>query len=410
MAAFNYRDFRLFEVARFFSTLGVQMQSVAVGWQVYEMTQRPIDLGYVGLAQFAPLLGFSLISGHVADRYDRRSILLVYHAILVVCALLLTLFTLTGAGVQLGVWPIFILLLVLGSARAFAGPAASALMPSLVATQDFPNALAWNSSIWQVATVVGPALGGVIYGFQGGGSLVYAVFGLSSLVSFAAIWGISIKTGRLHHGAATWERLVAGVAYVRAHKVLLGAISLDLFAVLLGGATALLPVFARDILAVGPSGLGVLRSAPALGAVIMAVFLAFRPLTRHSGPVMLACVALFGIATCVFARSTNFILSIGALVVMGASDVVSVFVRQTLIQLKTPSEMRGRVSAVSQVFISASNELGEFESGITAAWFGAAPAAFIGGLGTLLVVGLWSLFFPDLRNADRLLPDQEEAT
>lgn len=409
IAAFNSRDFCLYEIARLFSTLGVQMQSVAVGWQVYDMTQSPLDLGYVGLAQFAPLLGFSFISGHVADRYDRRVILLIYQGTLFLCGLALTIFTLSGAATQFGVWPIFSLLVVLGAARAFAGPAAQALMPSLVSTADFANALAWNSSIWQVATVLGPALGGVIYGLKGGAAFVYGLFALNALISFLAISGISVRTGRLQHGATTWERLIAGVAYVRSNRILFGAISLDLFAVLLGGATALLPVFARDILAVGPLGLGILRSAPALGAVIMAIFLAFRPLTRHSGVVMLACVGVFGVATCIFALSRDFILSMVALIIMGAADVVSVFVRQTLIQLRTPPEMRGRVSAVSQVFISASNELGEFESGITAAWFGVAPATLMGGIGTLFVVGLWSLLFPDLRKADRLLPAEESA-
>lgn len=402
LLAFNYRDFRLFEVARFFSTLGVQMQSVAVGWQVYEITQNPLDLGYVGLAQFIPLLGFSFVSGDVADRFDRRRILLFYHALLTLCAVLLTAFTWLGGASQMGVMPIFLLLVVLGGARAFAGPAAQALMPSLVSTSDFPNALAWNSSIWQVAVILGPAFGGLLYGAEGGAALVYGAFGLCSVVSWLAMRAVSVRTGRLQHGSTTWQRLLAGVAYVRQNRMLLGAISLDLFAVLLGGATALLPVFARDILAVGPFGLGVLRSAPAVGAVVMAILLAFKPLTRHSGYAMLGCVALFGVATCVFALSRDFALSVAALVVMGASDAISVFIRHTLIQLKTPADMRGRVSAVSQVFISASNELGEFESGLTAAWWGVAPATLVGGIGTLVVVGIWGWLFPDLRKADRL--------
>lgn len=403
LLAFNYRDFRLFQITRFCSTFGVQMQSVAVGWQVYEITHDPLDLGYVGLAQFVPLLGFSFISGDVADRFDRRRILLVYYTLLTFCAVLLTAFTWFGGASTLGVGPIFALLVLLGAARAFGGPAAQALMPSLVSPSDFPNALAWNSSIWQVAVILGPAIGGFLYGMPGGAALVYGAFGVCSLMSFLAMKAISVRTGRLEHGSTTWQRLIAGVAYVRQNKLLLGAISLDLFAVLLGGATALLPAFARDILAVGPLGLGILRSAPAFGAVVMAVFLAFKPLSRHSGYAMLGCVALFGLATCIFAVSSDFSLSICALVVMGASDAVSVFIRHTLIQLKTPADMRGRVSAVSQVFISASNELGEFESGITAAWWGVRTATLVGGIGTLVVVGIWSRLFPDLRKADRLI-------
>jgi MFS family permease len=295
IAAFKHRDFRLYELARLAATLGLQMQSVAVGWQVYDLTKRPLDLGLVGLVQFAPLLLLSLLTGHVADRFDRRAILLVYNAALIACAA--ALYTLTHLDLLsgTGLWPLYAVLAALGTARAFAGPAAQAYLPSLVPETEFGNAVAWNSSIWQVATVLGPALGGAIYGLAHGQERVYVAFGALVAVSLAALHGIRTRTGRLEPGAPSLARLLAGVKYVRANEVLLGAISLDLCAVLLGGAVALLPAYARDILHAGPLGLGLLRSAPAAGAAVMAVFLPFR---RRSSPSSASAPSTWSASSC----------------------------------------------------------------------------------------------------------------
>jgi MFS family permease len=403
-AAFHHRDFCFFQLMRFTGTLGQQMQSVAIGWQVYAITGRAIDLGYVGLVQFLPALSLALVTGHVADLVDRRLILIVQNLILLACAAALYWLTRSQMTASYGVYPIYAVLLVLGTARAFAAPAAQALLPSLVPSQDFSNAVAWSSTTWQVATILGPALGGFIFGWKDGAALVYSAFG--ALVGLALVSNLLIRrqsfVPKRDDSGTRWQRLLAGVHYVRANQILFGAISLDLFAVLLGGAVALLPVYARDILHVGPLGLGILRSAPSVGAAAMAIFLAFRPLKRRAGKSMLAGVFVFGLATCVFGLSTNFYLSLSMLVIIGAADLISVYVRQTLVQLRTPESMRGRVSAVNQVFIGASNELGEFESGMTANWWGAIPATIIGGLGTLVVVALWAWKFPKLRDADEL--------
>jgi MFS family permease len=399
---FAYRDFRFFQGARISGMVASQMQGVAVGWQVYEQTHRPLDLGYVGLAQFLPAVGLVLVTGHVADRFDRKRVLAVCHAALACCSL--ALFALARAHVTTP-WPIYAALVSVGVARAFAAPASQALLARVVPVEAFPRALAWGASIMQVAMVGGPALGGVFYGVVHGAAPVYATCaGMSLLASLNAAL-IGVRTGRDDTGAKrppALETLFAGIRYVRTNRVLLGAISLDLFAVLLGGAVALLPMYARDILITGPWGLGVLRSAPAVGALAVGIALAYRPVRRRAGAVMLACVALFGAATIVFGASRVFALSVAALLVVGAADMVSVFVRQTLIQLTTPDAMRGRVSAVNMVFIGASNELGEFESGLTAEWVGAVRAVVLGGAGTLLVVAVWSAIFPELRKVDRL--------
>lgn len=396
-AVFEYRDFRLYQAARLLMTLGIQMQGVAVAWHVYSLTQRALDLGYVGLAQFLPSVVLSLVTGDTADRYDRRRILMACYATTALCSVLL--FLLTHAGVT-AVWPLYAVLVLLGTARAFAGPAGQSLVPHLVPTRHFPSAVAWNSSIFQVATIAGPSLGGLAFG------LLHAdgVFAVCSVLLFAStgmLAAMEVRTGRMEQAATSWQRLVAGMRFVWNQKVVLGAISLDLFAVLLGGAVALLPVYAKNILHTGPWGLGLLRSAPSVGAAATALTLAHFPLKRRAGRIMLACVALFGVCTVVFGLSSNLFLSLGALVVLGAADMVSVVVRQTLVQLATPPEMRGRVSAVNMVFIGASNELGEFESGVTAEWFGVVRAVVLGGLGTLAVVALWAWRFPELRNIHR---------
>lgn len=398
-AALRFRDFRLYQIARFTTVIGWQMLSVTVGWQVYDITRRPLDLGYVGLAQFLPGFFLALPAGHVADRMDRRYVIAACQAVFLLTALALFGGTRSGFG---SVWSIYGLLVAFGAARGFSGPATQAIMPDLVPEEHFGNAVAWSSSIWQVATIVGPALGGIAYA-AGGPSVSYlsgaSLFGVATLSSTL----IRSLPAREKKGAATsWKSVLAGVEYVWRRKIILGSISLDLFAVLLGGATALLPVFARDILHVGPSGLGALRSAPGIGASLTAVFLAYRPLSRRAGATLFTCVGLFGLSTIAFGLSTSFVFSMAALILLGAADLVSVFVRHTVVQLATPPEMRGRVSAVNVVFIGASNELGEFESGVTAALFGTVPAVIIGGIGTCLVVFTFALLFPELRKIDRL--------
>ena len=375
------------------------MQSVAVGWQVYELTHRPIDLGYVGLAQFLPAIGLSLFTGHAADRFDRRRVILVCQLGVALCAALLVACALLHVR---RVAIIYAILVLFGTARAFSGPASSALLTHVVPVEAFPNAVAWSSTVWQAATVAGPALGGVLYGVSRGPATVYGVAGSFALAAFALVGTMRVRTGRMEHGATSLSTLFAGVRYVFSRKLVLGTLSLDLFAVLLGGSVALLPIFARDILLPGPRGLGLLRSAPALGAAAMAALLAFRPLTRRAGVMMLASVTVFGVATIVFGASRSFWLSIAALAIAGAADMVSVVIRATLVQIATPPAMRGRVSAVSQVFIGASNELGEFESGVTAAWLGAVRATIVGGVATCGVVGIWSYLFPVLRAVDRI--------
>ena len=396
-AAFRHRDFRIFQGARFLMTIATQMQSVAVGWQVYATTHRALDLGYVGLAEFVPTFLLALVAGAVADRYDRRKIVILTTLGVGACSLALLFLAHRHAGVG----GIYAVLVAFGVARAFTGPASQALLPSLVPKEDFANAVTWMSSLFQVATILGPALGGVLYG-AGGASFVYAATAVASIVVAMLLTLVRPSGEPIEVRGASWGTFLAGIRYVRQHRVLLGCISLDLFAVLFGGATALLPIFASDVLFVGPWGLGLLRSAPAVGAAVMGTVIAHRPLKRHAGLTMLGCVGLFGLATVVFGLSKSFALSLVALVVTGAADMVSVVIRQTLVQLRTPHAMRGRVSAVNMMFIVTSNELGEFESGVTAAWFGAVPAVVLGGLGSLLVVFLWTMGFRELRDVDRL--------
>jgi MFS family permease len=390
-------DFRAFLGARALASLSSLMLTVAVGWHVYALTGSAFALGMVGLAQFLPALLLALPGGLAADRFERRTILLLCFALEIVVALLLlgiSLFLRAGAG-----W-IYPVVALIGVGQAFMGPASQSLVPFLVSKEDFPRAVAWNSSTFQVATIAGPAIGGLLYAF--GPACVYAVS--AGCYAISALLMSRVRT-RLHVAAAArpgLEGLLTGLRFVFSRPAILGAMSLDLFAVLFGGATALLPIYARDLLHVGPWGLGLLRSAPAVGAGIVAVVLAQRPLARSAGARMFACVAIFGAMTIVFGLSRSFFLSLAALAVLGAADMVSVVVRQTLVQVNTPDEKRGRVSAVNSIFIGASNQLGEFESGVTAAWLGVVPAAVLGGVGTLVVVVLWAWLFPSLRTADRL--------
>jgi MFS family permease len=400
-AAFQHRDYRLYQVARFLVIVALEMQSVAVAWQVYEITRRPLDLGYVGLVQFMPGILLSLLVGHTADRFDRRRIMLTCFGAYATCAALLFLYTTRGVR-PLAVMPIYGILLLLGVARAFSAPTSQALMPTLVPDVHFQNAVAWSSSTFQLATITGPAVAGVVYAVGSTASNVYALSGCLFVCGLVLTSAMHVRTGRMEQRAASMETVLAGFKYVWRQKILLGSISLDLFAVLLGGAVALLPVYADIILHVGPRGLGLMRSAPAVGAAIMGLLLAYRPLRKRSGIVMFACVTLFGITTVVFGLSRSFLLSLVMLFALGASDMVSVIIRGTLVQLNTPPEMRGRVSAVNMLFIGASNEFGQFESGVTAQWLGAVRAVVFGGIGTLMVVGVWAWKFPELREVEDL--------
>jgi len=394
----KYRDYRLFLGARLLMTAAIQIQSVAVGYQVYELTSDPLQLGFVGLAQFLPMLVLILPAGDLADRFNRRTILLI--SCLLEAVVAAAFFALTVFKVE-ALWAFYLVLALFGVVRTLSAPASQSLVPLLVPPEHLSKGIAWSSSTFQTATIVGPALGGTIYLL--GPDAAYSIcFVLALLVAglFAAM-RVSMAPRDIKNSTA-FQRAVAGIHYVRAHPIILGAISLDLFAVLLGGATALLPVYAKDILHVGAFGFGLLRAAPALGAAVTGFWLGYRPLNRKTGSWMFGCVALFGVATIVFGLSENFVVSLVALVVLGASDMVSVFVRSTLIQAATPDAMRGRVSAVGMLFVGASNELGEFESGGAAHLVGTVPAVVIGGLGTLGVVGLWMWLFPALRKVDRL--------
>jgi MFS family permease len=396
-AAFGHRDFTLYWLARFLASVALQMQAVAVGWQVYDLSRDPLDLGLVGLVSFLPAILLVLVTGHVADRFDRRLVIMLCYALEMLCAAALFLLARQGIG---AVWPIFIVLVGLGTARAFASPAIQAFMPNLVPAGDFSSALAWNSTAGQIATIGGPAVGGLLYALGPG-----AVYGTATAFLAAATVLMALMRFRRIKSPiepASWDTLVAGIRFIRSKQVILGAISLDLFAVLFGGATALLPIYARDILEIGPWGLGMLRSAPALGAAAVAVYLAHRPVAARAGRTLLIAVAVFGVATVVFGASANVWLSLLALVVLGGANMISVFVRQSLVLMRTPDAMRGRVNAVNMVFVGASNEVGEFESGTLAARVGTVASAIVGGVCTIAVAGLWARWFPALRRVDRL--------
>jgi MFS family permease len=398
-AAFGYRNFRLFQAARFLLVAALEMQSVAVGWQIYEITRRPLDLGLVGLAQFLPGLLLFLLGGHAADRFDRRHVLLGCYSSFALCSLGLLAITLRGLH---GVAPMYVVMVAVGLVRVFSGPDGQAFTPLLVPPEVFPNAAVWGSSIFNAATILGPVIGGVLYALRGNPIAVYLAAATALAASFLLMLEIRIQGVQQMSRRHDLRTVLAGFHYVWRNQLILGTTTLDLFAVLLGGAVALLPVFAREILSAGPRALGLLRAAPGVGAALMALVMVYVPLRRHAGVKMLCSVACFGAATVIFGLSRNLYLSMFALVVVGAADMVSVIVRATLVQLATPDEMRGRVSAVNMLFIGASNEFGQFESGITAQWIGTVPAVVAGGLGTLMIVGLWSLLFPALRRVDRL--------
>jgi MFS family permease len=409
-SAVRYADFRRYLGARLLAAFAVEMQTVAIGWQVYAVTGNPLDLGLIGLSQFLPFILLILPAGQIADRYDRRRIVLGCYLLEAVCAVLLLRFALVGIHSAL---PIFAIMGLFGVARAFSQPTGQALLPNIVPADAFSNAVAVHSSSLQVATIVGPALGGLV--FLAGAPVVYAAVLALLLVAAVLIFGLR-HGGRGERAAAAGGHalesvgdILSGVRFVRGHPVVLGSISLDLFAVLFGGATALLPVYASDLLHAGPTGLGLLRAAPAVGAAVAAGAVSFRPIRRRVGHTMFVSVAIFGVATLVFAVSSSFVLSMIALAILGGADMLSVYIRHLLVQLETPDAIRGRVSAVNSVFIGASNELGEFESGLTAAWFGTVPAVIIGGVGTLVVAGIWAALFPRLRRLDAFPPRADAA-
>lgn len=393
-------DFRLFLSGRFLSVLAAQMQWVAVGWYLYELTGDPITLAFAGLASFIPIALLTLPAGDLADRVDRRWILGVAHLIQASGAAFLLVLVFTKTSVT---WPFYCALALSGSTRALAGPAAKSLVPLLVPREHFAQSVAWAASTQQIATIAGPALGGMIY-LLGAPACFAFCFGLALLACFAMLAIRTRVVAGKETGSNAFRRAMAGLRFVLAQPILFGAISLDLFAVLIGGVNALLPVFARDILHVGPGGLGVMRSMVAVGAIGTSLVLAqlHEPRQPHAGRAIFGGVAVFGISVIIFGVSRDFYLSLAALALLGAADAMSVFVRATIVQLASPEEMRGRVSAIHVLFVGCTNELGEFRAGLMAAWLGAVPAALAGGIGTLIIVGLWTQLFPGLRRVDRL--------
>jgi MFS family permease len=396
-ALLRHRSFLLFLLSRSFSRFSSQIAAVAIGWQVYDLTGSAFDLGMVGLVQFLPTLLLVFVAGHAADRYERKRVVQVCQLAEALTAVFLAWGAYAGS---LTVEQIFIATAVLGTAGAFESPTIAALLPLIVPEGALQRATALSSGAAQLATIIGPALGGLAYAIAPG--VPYGVMALFWLLGTLLTGAIRLTKSAAVRDAATPADLFAGVRFVRNNPAILGTISLDLFAVLLGGATALLPIYARDILQTGPLGLGILRAAPAVGALLMTAVLARHTINRRVGMRMFQAVIVFGVATVVFAVSHWMWLSVLALVILGAADVVSVVIRFSLVQLSTPDEMRGRVGAVNFLFINASNQLGQFESGVTAALFGAMPAAALGGLGTIAIALLWMKLFPALRDVERL--------
>jgi len=390
------KSLRMLMMARVSTNFTYQMLTVAVGWQMYSLTHSAFYLGLVGLVQFLPMLFLSLFVGHISDRYDRRRIITISQIIQSMFILILAFDSYSG-------WitkeRFLIIIFFIAVAHSFEGPPMQALLPNIVSLDIFPRASALMSSVSEFAVIIGPAVGGILYSF--GPTLVYSLTSALLLISGILISQISMRKEEFKPEPTSLKSLFAGIFFIKSRPIVLGAISLDLFAVLFGGATALLPIYASNILMIGSFGLGVLRSAPAVGALLMSAYLARKPLRHNVGKTMFTAVIFFGLSTIVFAISKSVIVSFLALFVLGASDVISVVIRSTLVQLETPDYMRGRVSSVNMIFIGTSNQLGEFESGLTASLFGTVPAALIGGIGTIAVVMLWMKFFPSILNVDK---------
>ncbi len=404
-AAFAHRNFRLFVGARFPALCAHQMMIIALSQAIYEVTHSPLHLGYIGLTLFIPKISFTLFAGHTADRFDRRLVMLVCRSSQAFLTLALVL--VASANFH-PLWLFYAVLFLIGTAYAFDGPASQAVVTQIVPQDHFHNAVTWNSAFFQAAFILGPVLGGWLYALLRGAVPVLVIVAGMRFFSALLISRLTPQRDHIDVSEFSWKTLGAGLRYVFENRIILGALSMDLFAVLLGGATALLPVFANDILKVGAWGLGLLRTATALGAATVGLTLAYLPPMKNAGRKMFFCVGLFGLATIAFGLSRNFIFSLVCLALLGSADMVSVVIRQVLVQVKTPPAMRGRVSAVNLVFIGASNELGEFESGLTASWFGTVPAVVLGGLGTLAVVGLFAWRFPELRNYSSLYSSLKE--
>lgn len=403
-AALKISDFRLFISARFFITLAIQIQGVVVAWQVYDITNDPLSLGFIGLAEAIPSIGVSLYAGHLADIVRRKKIIVTCVSTLLLCSMALLYFTLDiGSSIlQYGVFSIYSVIFVSGIARGFLTPALFAFMPQLVPRELYSNAITWNSTLWETAAIGGPAVGGLLYSIYGvRGSYAADV----SLMVFGLILAISVSSKPLppeSEEQGMFEKIKAGLRFVFNHQVILGAISLDLFAVLFGGAVALLPIFAKDILHAGPTALGFLRAAPSVGALTMAFYITHNPIRKNMGRTLLLCVAGFGVSMILFALSENLYLSLALLVASGMFDCVSVIIRGTLLQTLTPENMKGRVSAVNHIFIGSSNEIGMFESGVTARLLGVVRSVIFGGCMTLISVGAIATMAKSLRNLQRV--------
>ncbi|QQR81853.1 MAG: MFS transporter [Deltaproteobacteria bacterium] len=392
----QFRDFRYYLGSRFLALASHQVLVVALSQKVYEITRSPIHLGYIGLTLFLPKFVFALLAGHAADRFDRRRLILFCRVIQISAIMGIVLFA--HSGFQ-PISVLYIFLFLLGMANAFDGPASQAIVTNIVPEEHFTHGVTWHSSVTQASFIIGPALGGWLYSIFGKAEFVlWVVIAMRGSSALLLALVKARKQTTETPGAISWDNLFAGIRYVFQKRIILASISLDLFAVLFGGAVALMPIFANDILKVGPEGLGLLRAAPSIGAVLIAFYIARRPKIERSGVVLLWAVVVFGLATILFGLSKNFYLSLAILMVLGGADMISVIIRSVLVQMETPQEMRGRVSAVNFVFIGASNELGEFESGLTAQWFGVVPAVVLGGLGTLAVATLWTKKFPELRD------------
>ncbi|MEX2643345.1 MAG: MFS transporter [Acetobacterales bacterium] len=396
-AAFRHRDFKLYFFGKGFASIALHMVTVAIGYQVYDITGNPMDLAYIGLSVFAPAFGFCLITGYVSDLYDRRLVLAVCYTVMLVAAVLFVIFTLSGST---EVWPAFLIMSIMGTGRAFYQPASNSLVPNLVPTREFPNAVAWNTGANKISQVLGPALGGGLYLL--GPEVVYMTAAGTLVFGIVTTALIRTRTHRTGKEPTSLRTLLAGLRYVYDKKIIFGAITLDLFVVLLGGVTALLPIYAKDILMVGPSGAGLLRSATAFGAVLSAIVLTQIAMTKGVGRILFITVVIFGAATIAFGFSEIFWLSMIAMAVLGAADMVSVYIRSTLLQIATPDEMRGRVSAVNSVFTGASNEIGEFRAGSMAALIGTVPAVVFGGVGSIVVAAFCWSRFPELRRVERM--------